>query len=115
MSDVWVLGTHLQEGNSGSLVRADAITHLQASTEKVTASRIGSEDSVVLAHKDSEGLCGPAPVLPEDFHLALLVVINEARRQARAGGDEDLVVLADLDDNKKWDWSVFPLSEVYTG
>lgn len=115
MADIWVLGTHLHEGSYGSLVRADAITHLQASTEKVTASRIGSEDTVVLAHKDSLVLGGPAPVLPEDFHLGLLAMINEARKKARAGGDGDLVVLADLDDNKKWDWSVFPLSELYTG
>lgn len=115
MADIWVLGTHLREGSSGSLVRADTITHLQASPEQVTASQFGSEATVMLAHKDSVDLGAPAPVLPEDFHLALLVMINEAGRKARAGGDEDLVVLADLDDNKQWDWSVIPLAELYAG
>ncbi|MEV8336565.1 hypothetical protein [Streptomyces niveus] len=114
MADIWVKGTHLHKDRFGQLVRADAITRLQASTEKVTASQIGSDGTVMLAHKESLGLGAPAPALPEDFHLALLVKIGEARKQARSGGD-DLIVLPDLDDDKEWDWSIVPLSELWTG
>ncbi|WP_374778591.1 hypothetical protein OG756_41870 (plasmid) [Streptomyces sp. NBC_01310] len=114
MPDVWVMGTTLHEGRSGQLVRADAITYLSATVDKVTASRIGSDEAATLAHKSAFGLGAPAPLLPEDFHLALLVTLGEAREQAR-DGKEDLVVVPGLDDNKEWDWSIVPVSELWTG
>jgi hypothetical protein len=114
VADIWVLGTSMDKDRSGPLVRVDAITHLMASTEKLTASQVGSDDTITLVHKDSMGHGGPAPHLPEDFHLALLAKLPEARKMAR-DSEEDLVVLADLDDNRQWDWSVFPASELWTG
>ncbi len=115
MADIWVLGTSMHKDKSGSLVRADAITHLMASTEKVTASQIGSDDVITLVHQDSvgHGYRGSHPV-PEDFHLALLAKLPEARKQA-CDSEEDLILFADLDDNEQWDWSVFPVSEIWTG
>ncbi|MEU9700294.1 hypothetical protein [Streptomyces sp. NPDC047981] len=116
MPDIWVMGTTQHEGRSGQLVRADAITHLSATVDKVTASRIGSEDAVTLVHKDAFGLGVPEPLpsLPEDFHLALLVKLGEARTQAR-DGKEDLVLVPGVDDNKEWDWTIVRASELWTG
>ncbi|MFI5748904.1 hypothetical protein ACIBBE_23915 [Streptomyces sp. NPDC051644] len=114
MAEIWVLGTRLNMDRSGQLVRASDISHLLACNEKITAARIGSDDTVMLAHKDGVGLGAPAPLLPENFHLALLVKLGEARKQAHDNG-EDLVVLPGLDDNKEWDWSIVPASELWAG
>ncbi|WP_424892339.1 hypothetical protein [Streptomyces sp. XH2] len=115
MADLWVMGTSMHKNRSGPLVRADAITHLMASTEKVTASQIGSDDAITLVHRDSvgHGYQGPHPV-PEDFHLALLAKLPEARRQAQ-GSEEDLILFPGLDDNQQWDWSVMTVTELWTG
>ncbi|PNE43442.1 hypothetical protein [Streptomyces noursei] len=114
MANIWVLCSSLPSDSSQS-VRADDITHLIASTEKLTASRLGSDTVVTLAHRDWEGLGVPVPNdLPEDFGLALLAKLAEARKQAQ-NSEEDLVLLADLDDNRQWDWSVFPISELWPG
>ncbi|MCX5278113.1 MULTISPECIES: hypothetical protein [Streptomyces] len=114
MADTWILGTTLHENRSGQLVRADDVSHLLATGDSVTASRIGSDDAVTLAHKDAVGLEAPAPSLPEDFHLALLVTLGKARKQAR-DSEEDLVVVPGIDDNKEWDWTIVPISELWTG
>jgi hypothetical protein len=114
VADIWVLGTSMHKDKSGPLVRADAITHLLASTEKVTASQIGSDDVITLVHQDSvgHGYRGAHPV-PDHFHLALLRKFTEARKQVQ-GSEEDLIVFADLDDNEQWEWAVFPVSEIWT-
>jgi hypothetical protein len=95
--------------------RADAITHLLASTEKVTASQIGSDDVITLVHQDSigHGYRGAHPV-PENFHLALLVKLPEARKQAQES-EADVILFPGLDDNEQWDWSVMAVSELWTG
>ncbi|MFF4331166.1 hypothetical protein ACFYZT_32255 [Streptomyces sp. NPDC001591] len=115
MADIWVMGTTMQAGRSGPLVRADAITHLIASTEKVTASRLGSEDVITLVHRDSvgHGYDGSHDV-PDDFHVALLHALTEARGKAQ-GSAEDLVLFPDLDDNRKWQWSIIQISELWSG
>ncbi|MEU9072384.1 hypothetical protein AB0D60_36545 [Streptomyces sp. NPDC048306] len=66
------------------------------------------EQVVTLVHKDAER----GTVLPENFHLALLVKLAEARAQAH-NSDEDLILFADLDDNRQWEWSVFTASELW--
>lgn len=114
MPDIWILGTTLREDGSGQLVRADAISHLLATADELTASRLGSDDTVTLVHKGAVGLGAPAPRLPEDFHLALLAKLGEARTRA-VESKEDLVILPDLDDDQAWNWSVFPLSELWPG
>jgi hypothetical protein len=106
MADIWVLGRSRLDSRSGQLVRADAITYLTASAERLTASRLETDEVAVL-------ISDAKPPLPENFHLALLVELGVARKMAR-DGDEDLVVLADLDDDHRWDWSVFPVSELWT-
>ncbi|MEV6956111.1 hypothetical protein [Streptomyces sp. NPDC051183] len=111
MSAVWVKGTTLHEDHFGQLVRADLIGHLLGSTEEVAAAQIGSETTVMLAHKASIGLGATPPDLPENFHLALLAKIAEARKEALES-PEDLIILADLDDNNEWDWSIFPTSAI---
>ncbi|MEU2769318.1 hypothetical protein ABZ628_21545 [Streptomyces diastaticus] len=100
---------------SGPLVRADSITHLMASTEKVVATQIGSDDVITLVHQDSvgHGLRGPHPV-PWDFHLALLAKLPEARKLAQ-DSEEDLLLFPSLDDNQEWDWSVMTVSELRNG
>jgi hypothetical protein len=102
MADIWILGTTLHQDRGGPLVRADEISHLRTTGDKLTASRIGTNDEVTLVHKGAVGLGVPAPLplLPEHFHLALLVTLGEARQQAR-NSEEDLVVVPGLDDNKE--------------
>ncbi|WP_331730596.1 hypothetical protein OHV05_36895 (plasmid) [Kitasatospora sp. NBC_00070] len=107
MADIWVLSWGQDRGRSGQLVRAGAITHLLASEERVSASRVESDEVVRLV-----GSTGPGALLPEDFHLALLVKLGQARKQAR-DSDKDLVLVADLDDDSEWDWSVFTVSELW--
>ncbi|MET7718616.1 hypothetical protein [Streptomyces sp. NPDC005407] len=87
MADIWVLGTRMHEDRSGPLVRADAIT-TSWPPPKLTASQIGSDDAITLVHKDSVGHGYPAPALPEDFHLALLAKLPEARKLARDSDEE---------------------------
>ncbi|MFF4647699.1 hypothetical protein [Streptomyces sp. NPDC001389] len=115
MAHIWVMGTTMHRDRSGPLVRADGITHLMANTEKLTASRLGSDDVITLVHQESvgHGYDGPHPV-PEDFHLALLSALSGARKKAQ-DSDEDLVLFPSLDDNRQWDWSVMTISELWTG
>ncbi|MFD9339864.1 hypothetical protein ACFWBF_36645 [Streptomyces sp. NPDC060028] len=96
-ADIWVMGGGLLENPYGQLIRADAISHLAACEDKLTASRLGSAEAVTLAHKDKERDTD----LPRNFHLRLLAKLSEARNQAR-NTDEDLVLFADLDHHGTW-------------
>lgn len=111
MAAVWVKGTTLNENEFGDLVRADLIGHLSGSTQEVSAAQLGSGTKVMLAHKESIGLGAPAPELPQNFHLALMAKIGEAREQA-LGSMDDLIILADLDDNRQWGWSILPAPDL---
>ncbi|MEU2856782.1 hypothetical protein [Streptomyces syringium] len=109
MADIWVLCQD-QRKDKSTLVRADAITYLSVSDEKLTAARLESNEVVTLVHRDAEG----GKPLPEHFNLKLLALISEIRDSAREG-DEDLVLMAALDDHGRWAWSVFSVSELCDG
>ena len=53
MADIWVMGRRMHRGRSSQLVRADAVTHLMASDEKLSATRIESGEFVTLIDKDA--------------------------------------------------------------
>ncbi|WP_141746882.1 hypothetical protein [Streptomyces agglomeratus] len=110
MADVWVLSPSHSEPEKSRLIRSDAITYLSTSAEELVAARVGSDDTVVLVHRATQG----GRDLPEDFHLAYLAKLAVARGRARVS-EEDLVLLADTDDNGAWDWSVLPVSELWPG
>src|SRR4051794_28138441 len=69
VAKIWILAASQQPGES-SLVRADDITHLIASHETLSASRVASDTFITLVHRDQE-----TKYLPENFDLALLVEV----------------------------------------
>ncbi|MEV4333731.1 hypothetical protein AB0K02_24865 [Streptomyces sp. NPDC049597] len=110
MADVWVLhrtpapATDMSAASS-VLVRADTISLLRANEYSVKAGQHGAT-TVVLA--DSvEG----ADVLPLDFHIELVAAVARARRAAR-DGDQDQVVVAEPGRTGGWEWNVQPLAEL---
>ncbi|MDI3390044.1 hypothetical protein QIS99_28200 [Streptomyces sp. B-S-A8] len=107
MANIWVQAINPRRPDTLILVRTDTITQLSVNDVRIFASRVESNDAVLLVHRDTEG----GKPLPEDFHMSYLVTMAKAREQARDSVD-DLILLADRDDNGNWDWSIFTASEL---
>lgn len=104
MADIWVLSQSVAD--LSTLVRADAITYLSASREKVSGARLETAHTVLLAHRAEQGRD-----LPDNFHVAFLAKLAQARVQAETS-EEDLVLMARLDSQGAWNWTVLPVTEL---
>ena len=110
MADIWVLCQSPTHHHESSLVRVDTISWMSATSERLSGGAIGSQETVVLAHRSTEG----GTSLPEDFHLALLAQVGMARERAR-DSDEDQVLKAALDESGTWSWAMAPAREMWPG
>ncbi|WP_374778693.1 hypothetical protein OG756_42075 (plasmid) [Streptomyces sp. NBC_01310] len=112
MANVWIMRKGRDttgDGNRRVLVRADAITYLNANDRQVRAGQLGSDDITVLVEQRDAG--HNAPLLPEDFNVDMLDMVSEVRRKLAADGDtEDHVVTAQVVDGT-WVWRAFAVSE----
>ncbi|WP_307711656.1 hypothetical protein [Streptomyces sp. V4I23] len=110
MADVWVLHRTPAPATDTSaassvLVRADTISLLRANEYSVKAGQHGATTVVLADSVDGND------ALPLDFHIELVAAVTRARRAAR-NGDEDQVVIAELSRTGGWEWNVHPLAEL---
>lgn len=110
MADIWVLCQSPTRHHESSLVRVDTISWMRATPEQLSGGAMGSQETVVLAQRATEH----GTFLPEDFQLALLAQIGEARERAQNSG-EDQVLRAELDEAGAWGWMVAHAREMWPG
>ncbi|MFE6164075.1 hypothetical protein ACFQ7F_34750 [Streptomyces sp. NPDC056486] len=114
MTDIWVLGPSSRFADESTLVRTDDITDLATDGNGVTAT-LRSQKTLHIVHQDhapGKELHSTVPPVPGTFHIALLVKISKVRQKLN-DGDEDQILMADLDDDGAWDWGgPYPVSDL---